>query len=228
MRLDAAITRCREEVEWRVDGALDSARGVGDLAELLAEIEGVVSRALVEVRPRDMPRAACGPGCAGCCTVNVGTSALEGAVAAAWLRERLAPANRAPLAARLLAFHEYVRWLEDHQRVAERLGCPLLDPDGRCTVHPVRPLACRSVSSLDAGECAVALAGSPDDEGEPLVRMDLAQQALYRESLAALGAVLGRRGLDARTRDVSGMVGVFLADAALLTPVLGGARVPLE
>ena len=38
--LDAAITRCREEVEWRVDGALDSARGVGDLAELLAEIEG--------------------------------------------------------------------------------------------------------------------------------------------------------------------------------------------
>lgn len=226
--LDAAIARCREEVEWRVEGALDAARSVGDLADLLADLEGVVARALGAVRPRGMPPAACGPGCAGCCTVNVGTSALEGAVAAAWLRERLAAADRAPLAARLLAFHEYVRWLEDHQRVAERLACPLLDPAGRCTIHPVRPLACRSVSSLDAGDCAAALAGSSEGEGEPLVRMDVAQQALYQEAFAALGAALARRGLDARTRDVSGMVGVFLDDATLLTPVLGGAQVPLE
>lgn len=228
MTLGAAIAGCREEVEWRADGALAAARSVGDVADLLAEIEGVVARALRTARPEGMPQAACGPGCAGCCTVNVGTLALEGAVAAAWLRERLAPHDRAATAARLLAFHEHVRWLEDHQRVAERLACPLLDPAGRCTVHPVRPLACRSVSSLDAGECATALAGSSDGEGEPLVRMDVAQQALYQEALAALGAVLGRRGIDARTRDVSGMIGIFLADAALLTALLGGARVPLE
>ncbi len=228
MTLGAALEGCREEVAWRADGALASARSVGDVADLLAEIEAVVARALRTARPRDTPAAACGPGCAGCCTVNVGTLALEGAVAAAWLRERLPPRDRAAAAARLLAFHEYVRWLEDHQRVAERLACPLLDPAGRCTVHPVRPLACRSVSSLDPGDCARALVGSSEGEGEPLVRMDVAQQALYQEALAELAAALGRRGLDARTRDVSGMIGVFLADPALLGTLLQGARLPLE
>lgn len=226
--IGAAIERCRDEVSWRAEGALGTARSVGDLTDLLAEVEGVVSRALRTIRPGDAPPPACGPGCAGCCTVNVGTLAIEGAVAAAWLRERLAPVDRTATAARLLAFHEHVRWLEDHQRVAEHLACPLLDAAGRCTVHPVRPLACRSVSSLDAGDCATALAGSSEGEGEPMVRMDVAQHALYLEALAALGATLARRGLDARTRDVSGMVGVFLSEPALLAPLLEGARVPLE
>jgi hypothetical protein len=226
--LGATIEACRDEVGRRADGALAGARSVGDLAALLAGIEGVVARALGAARPEGMPPPACGPGCARCCTVNVGTLAIEGAVAAAWLRERLAPVDRAPLGARLLAFHERVRWLEDRERVGERLACPLLDPAGRCTVHPVRPLACRSVSSLDATECADALAASSEGEDAPMVRMDLAQQALYLEALSALGAALARRGLDARTRDVSGMVGIFLADAARLADFLEGARAPLE
>lgn len=223
-----AAARCREEVGWRADLALGRARSVGDLADLLGEIDGVVARALRVARAANMPPPACGPGCSGCCTLNVGTLAVEGAVAAAWLRERLVPGDRAPAAARLLVFHEHVRWLEDRQRVGERLACPLLDHDGRCTVHPVRPLACRSVSSLDAAECAEALAGSAEGEDAPLVRMDLAQQALYAEALAALAEALARRGLDARTRDVSGMVGAFLAEPALLGAFLEGGRVPIE
>jgi hypothetical protein len=223
-----AAARCREEVEWRTEIALERARSVGDLTDLLAEIDGAVQRALRLARAADAPPPACGPGCAGCCTVNVGTLGVEGAVAAAWLRERLAPADRAPAAARLLMFHEHVRWLEDRERVGDRLACPLLDVAGRCTVHPVRPLACRSVSSLDAAECAVALAGSVDGEDAPVVRMDLAQRVLYAEAQGALGEALARRGLDARARDVSGMVGTFLAEPAFLAAYLEGGRVPLE
>lgn len=226
--IGATVAQCREEVGWRADHGLAGARSVGDLADLLGEIEGVVARALRAERAADAPAPACGPGCSGCCTLNVGTLAIEGAVAAAWLRERLAPLDRAPAAARLLMFHEHVRWLEDHERVGERLACPLLDGDGRCTVHPVRPLACRSVSSLDAADCAAALAGSATDGDAPLVRMDLAQRALYGETLAALGEAVARRGLDARTRDVSGMVGVFLAEPGLLAAYLEGRRLPLE
>ncbi len=224
----ATVAQCREEVGWRADLGLARARSVGDLADLLGEIEGVVARALRAGRAADAPAPACGPGCAGCCTVNVGTLPIEGAVAAAWLRERLAPLDRAPAAARLRMFHEHVRWLEDHERVGERLACPLLDARGRGTVHPVRPLACRSVSSLDAAECAAALAGSVGGEDPPLVRMDLAQRVLYGEAMAALGEALARRGLDARARDVSGVVGVFLAEPGLLTAYLEGGRVPLE
>jgi hypothetical protein len=38
------------------------------------------------IGPSDGPRAACGPGCASCCQLNVGTLAVEGAVVAAFLR----------------------------------------------------------------------------------------------------------------------------------------------
>ena len=100
--IGATVAKCGEEVGWRADRGLARARSVGDLADLLGEIEGVVARALREERAADAPAPACAPGCSGCCTVNVGTLAVEGAIAAAWLRERLAPLDRAPAAARLL------------------------------------------------------------------------------------------------------------------------------
>jgi hypothetical protein len=85
------------------------------------------------------------------------------------------------------------------------------------------------VSSLDAADCRRAMAViDPDEEGGRVVRMDLLQRALYLEALAASGEALARRGLDARCRDVTGMVGIFLADAALAPAFLAGQRLPLE
>jgi hypothetical protein len=162
--------------------------------------------------------------------VNVGTVALEGAVIAHRLR-RDAGAAAGRRADELLAFHERVRWLEDRERASGRLCCPFLDADGRCAIHPVRPLACRGLTSLDAADCDRALSGAPpdDDEEEPgLVRMDLLQKALHDEALAALAEALSARGLDARCRDVSGMAGAFLARDGLAAAWLAGARVPLE
>jgi hypothetical protein len=158
--------------------------------------------------------------------VNVGTLAIEGAVVAARLRES-APAARG---GELLAFHDRVRWLEDRERVAERLACPFLDAGARCAIHPVRPLACRALTSLDAADCRRALsgqAGDDDDEAPGLVRMDLLQKALHDEALAALAEALAARGLDARCRDVSGMTAAFLADPGLAAAFLSGARVPI-
>jgi len=121
-----------------------------------------------------------------------------------------------------------VRWYDDADRIRARLACPFLDRRGECEVHPVRPLACREVSSLDAGECRRALAERAAEEGEGQVRMNLLQRALYAEAREALAATLAARGLDARLRDVSGMAGVFLADASLGEAYLSGGRVPLR
>jgi Fe-S-cluster containining protein len=224
-----AVERCRREIGVLADAALAGARGEADLAALLGEVDGVVARALAAGRPADEPPAACRAGCAACCTVNVATLAVEGAAAAAYLRAALGPARAAALGAELAAFHDHVRWLEDRERIAGGATCPLLDAAGRCTIHPVRPLACRSVSSLDAADCRRAMAAGGDDEDEGrLVRMDLLQRELYVAALAAAGEALVRRGLDGRCRDVTGMVGAFLADAALAPAFLAGRRLPLE
>lgn len=223
------MLRVHERVGALAGAALADARGEEDLAALLEAVWQAIAEECSGARDADAPAPACGPGCAGCCRVNVGTLALEGAVIAARLRRTLAPAAAAEAAGALHAFHDRVRWLEDRERAFERIACPLLDAAGRCTVHPVRPLACRGLSSLDAGDCARAVCGEPrdDDEDAGLVRMDLVQRALHGEALAALAGALGARGLDARCRDVSGMTAAFLADPGLAGRFLRGERVPL-
>jgi Fe-S-cluster containining protein len=227
MELADAVERCREEVEATAEAGLRRARDELDLAALASSIDAAVTRGLAE-RGHIAGPPACGPGCAHCCVLNVGTLAVEGAAAARLLRSTLGTERAAQLARTLLAANERVRWLEDRERIAHRVACPLLDPARRCRVHPARPLACRSVTSLDAEDCRLALDGSDDDDDVPVVRMDVLQRVLYGEARAALGAVLARRGLDARCRDVSGMVGAFLADPSLAGAFLAGARVPID
>jgi hypothetical protein len=228
--IGAAVVRLRRRVAALAATALAGARDEGDLTVLLevvwAAIE--VERALA---PAGRLRPACRPGCAECCRINVGTLAIEGAVVAARLRAQRPAVDAAAAAGRLLEFHERVRWLEDRERAAERLLCPFLDADARCTIHAFRPLACRGVSSLDPAECRRALSRFPeDDDGDGqagVVRMDLLQKALHDEAFAALAEALAERGLDARCRDVSGMTAAFLADRELAAAFLAGTRVPL-
>ncbi len=225
--IGAAAVRVRKRVAALAANALAGARDEGDLTVLLEVVWAAIA---VEeaLAPPDRPPPACKAGCAGCCRINVGTLAIEGAVVAARLRAEQGDGALAT-ADRLLAFHDRVRWLEDRERVADRLLCPFLDAGSRCTIHPVRPLACRGVSSLDAAECLRALSGEDSEDGEPgLVRMDLLQKALHDEALAALHEALAERGLDARCRDVSGMTAAFLADPGLTAAFLSGTRVPLE
>jgi Putative zinc- or iron-chelating domain len=222
---DDAVERCREEIAAAV-AALRGARGEEAFGAALDACEAAVRRGLDGAPPRAPP--ACGPGCAGCCVLNVGTLAVEGAAAARYLRARLGPGDAAVLAHRLLAAHDRVRWLEDGERIARHIRCALLDDADRCRIHPARPLGCRSVTSLDAEDCRRALAGAADEDEPAVVRMDLLQRALYDEARVALADALTRAGLDARFRDVSGMTGAFLADPGLADAFLAGARVPLE
>jgi hypothetical protein len=222
-----ALERCRLEVAGIAARALRAARGERDLAALVAAVEAIVARELDGGRAAGSPPPACGPGCAACCRVNVATLAIEGAAIAAFVRERLGAAHAAALAERLTEFHGRVRWLEDRERIAGGAACPLLDARDGCTVHPVRPLACRSVSSLDADDCRRAMAAC-DEDGEPVVRMGLLQRALYAEAITAIAQALADAGLDARCRDVSGMTALFLADPELAPAFLAGGRLPVE
>ncbi len=225
--LDDVISRCEKRVGALATEALSRARGDDDLAELLAGVWTIVDEELAAGRPAGSPAPACGPGCAACCTVNVGTLAIEGAVAATLLRRNVPAIELPALAARLRAFHDRVRWLEDRERVSGRLACPFADAAGRCAIHAARPLACRSISSLDPAECRRALGELAEDE-PGLVAMDTLQKALHDTARETLSRALAARGLDARQRDVSGMTATFLGGPAAVTGFLAGSRIPLE
>jgi len=227
--LDGRIAECAAEVARLADEVLGRA-GCDEeaLARLMVAVGERVQATVASGRSAGEPDPACAQGCATCCTVNVGTLPLEGAAAAAFLRRGLRPEEAAGRAAGLLRFHEEVRWQDDGERIRRRARCPFLDVRGGCAIHPARPLACRSLSSLDAEECRAALQERGEGDGPGLIRMSLLQQAVCAEALAALTGVLARRGLDARLRDVSGMAGAFLADPARAAAFAAGARVPIE
>jgi hypothetical protein len=221
------IERCRRGLERLCAESLATGSGEEALVSLMDGVIAAIDRELGE-RQSGQPEPACGPGCAACCTVNVATLPIEGAVAAAWLAARLPAAEREARARALLAFHDHVRWFEDEDRISWRETCPLLAGDGRCTIHPVRPLSCRSLTSLDADDCRRALRERMERDGGGEVRMNVLQHALCTDAVAGLQAALARSGRDPRCRDVSGMVGAFLAEPDLARRWLAGERLPLE
>ena len=76
------VTRLAEEALGR------GRRDEEALTALMAAVEARVQSVLSRSRPDGEARPACSHGCATCCTVNVGTLAVEGAAAAAWLGKR--------------------------------------------------------------------------------------------------------------------------------------------
>lgn len=217
--------RCADDVMRLVEDLFDA---ILPSEEAFAVLMDLVERRIASaLATREGARTACGPGCAACCMLNVGTLPVEGAAVAAYLRRKLGPQGAQQRARALLAFHDRVRWLDDGERIRERLACPFLDEARSCSIHPVRPLACRSVSSLDPADCRRAMADRSDDSCAT-IRMDLLQLDVHEAALGALSRALAARGLDARLRDVTGMAGAFLADAMLASRFGGGAPVPLD
>jgi Fe-S-cluster containining protein len=224
--MDDVAGRCAEDVRRLVDDLFEAILPSEEAFAVLMDL--VERRVETALTVREGARPACGPGCSACCMLNVGTLPVEGAAVAAYLRRKLGPEGAQQKARSLLAFHERVRWLDDGERIRERLSCPFLDGASTCSIHPVRPLACRSITSLDPADCRRAMAGRGDDDACATVRMDLLQLEVYEAALGALSRGLAARGLDARRRDVTGMAGAFLSDSLLATRFGGGAPVPLE
>jgi len=98
-----------------------------------------------------------------------------------------------------------------------------LGDQGKCRIYPVRPMLCRSVSSIDADACRRALTEAIFDE-EPPVLMHQLQQELYEAIFCGFGAGLEQVGLDGRSFQVSGLVRYLLEHPQWERDYLRGER----
>lgn len=175
--------------------AVEGLTGEGTAAAVAGMMHGVWDAVDAALHETDLPAVACGPGCRHCCRVNVSVLAPEAIAIAAYLAET--PEELPVVAAALTYFAERVRWLDHQERLRKELYCPFLDAAGSCTVHPVRPLMCRSVTSTDPEACMRSLDAAAWDEEEP-VQMDLYRKFAAEEAYRALAAVLEAEDYDAR------------------------------
>lgn len=167
---------------------------------------------------------ACGPGCAACCRVNVTVLIPEAIAIARYLTENLPAAEVAPLHRQIEETARAVRWLDDDERIRADIPCPFLDRRGWCTIHQVRPLTCRAITSTDSQRCSEALAAQAAGDYAPLLA-NLFQKFLVEQTFRGIAAGLAQRGLDDTGRELTRSVGRFLAAPELATDFLAGQRI---
>ncbi len=168
---------------------------------------------------------ACAAGCPYCCVLNVSVLLPEAVAIAAWLMLHNEGAGRAALLSRLQAHALRVRWMEDSERIHRQTFCPFLDAHGSCSIYPVRPLACRGVTSLDKQACLTALDPTVFDNSYA-VPMDTTRRMMMDAAFCALGRALQQRSMSSRSIELCGGVSAFLANPALVGVLLAGGSLP--
>ena len=140
------------------DATIEAARLALDRAVGLA-------RTALEREPPTRP-IACAKGCSFCCSAKVVVTAPEALRIAAHLRSTLDPEALSAVTARVAAADDRTRGLTRARRFEAKIACPLLAPDGSCSVHEARPLTCAGWTSLDVGACASHFAAGIEVETE--------------------------------------------------------------
>ncbi len=148
--------------------------------------------AAIHHEPPHMP-IACRRGCSTCCQAKVLVVAPEILRIGDFLRRTRTEEELATLLARIREIDSQTRGLSRAARADAHIPCPLLDGEGGCSIHEVRPLVCRSWTSYDERACQTywqAPAGRKTPPQWP------AGYELAQAILAGLGKACLDRGLD--------------------------------
>jgi len=182
------------------------------VASLLTELERLFSTTeslIQQHEDGDRSILACRAGCQDCCVVNVSITLLEGIAISRFMRQ-WEQTKRTEVERKLDTLWRAVRGLEDDERLMARKKCAFLDEQGCCTIYPVRPLFCRSISSTDVVACRAAVTGVIFGEMEPVL-MHQFQLQLYKTAFSAVTDGLEKAGLDGRSFQLCGLVRYLLS-----------------
>lgn len=198
--------------------------GVGSqLDRLLGKLQQRITGAEQQLQqrpPQEREQIACGPGCSGCCVVNVAALWPEGVAISRYL-QRFSNSVQQVVAERLESLWQRVRGLDDSERLAVQSQCAFLDEQGCCLVYPVRPLLCRSVTSTDQHACREALAVALFDEAKAVLMYQY-QQQLYETLFVEFADQLEERGMDGRSFQLSGLVRYLLKNPGAAEELCAG------
>lgn len=150
-------------------------------------------------------RIACQAGCGWCCHVLVVVSAAEALRVADFLRKTLAEPELAAVRERLARLDERTRGLSREARADTRLPCALL-VDFSCSVHPARPLRCRSWNSLDLDRCKA----EHERPREGHLEIENVQWEVTRAVAAGIADGIVDRGLDGARLEMTAAVRIAL------------------
>lgn len=167
---------------------------------------------------------ACSKGCGWCCRgLKVELTPPEAIAIAEYLRAKSDPDRLPSLGNALQDEADEARSLSSSDRWVARRPCYFLDkPSGSCTIWQVRPLGCRSHTSLSASACESAHAGKGDG---PAILRPKSIEALYGLARGAMHLACVDEGLDMRAFELTNAVAVAFNVAQAAERWRAGERV---
>lgn len=199
-----------------------AARQGGHLRAAMNQVIDESERLLQTADEMDGSKIACRAGCKTCCVVNVSTLLPEGLAIVDEIRQWPQPRQSA-VRQRLDELWRAVRGLTDEERISLSQSCAFLDEMGACSIYPVRPLLCRSVTSTDPESCRQAITAHFFDTTSPVL-MNLFQRGLFSAVYLGVAEGLERAGLEHRSSKLVGLVRYLLKNPDAEAQLLSGKR----
>lgn len=151
----------------------------------------------------------CGPGCGSCCVVNVDILEPEAAAIADFITTSMAPKQAAKLRLKIEKLQQRTMGLDHTERILSQQPCAFLDEAQSCSIHPARPLLCRSVSSANADDCRLALKMQAQGQHHPIASR-IAQREIYEAAFCGLAAGLEQQGIDSGSGRLTDLILPYL------------------
>lgn len=123
------------------------------LQRVIEDADGFAEAATAKHRAPFSPDVACAVGCSYCCYQLVGVSAAEVFRITRYMRDRLLDAQRATVVEHVRQLDKATRGMNSKARLGVKKSCTFLAPDGKCSIYPVRPLACSEFTSFNIQDC---------------------------------------------------------------------------
>lgn len=185
-RLRALYDRTRTATAAEVGRVLATRTPPIPAGDLVAAALARLEQALAE--DPTPPTRACRRGCGWCCHQPVFVSAPEAVVIANHLRASRTRAALVDLCARLRVLVAQRQALGDRESArASAVRCAFLDDEQACSIHALRPVACRGHLSASAEACAERYA----DPAAPAPPIDPHAHTAARAVLHGISAALG-------------------------------------
>lgn len=179
-----------------LSSALSKVKSPGDLCVVMTELTEQLEVELAKhLTAADYECLACAAGCGSCCMVNVSVLEPESINIARYLNHTLDDDERDVLLQAMKKMVHRISDVDEEERIAMRKNCVFLSEKGECTIYPVRPLLCRSITSTNADDCRDSLTMQALGEQIP-VTMNLFQKNLFNVAYQGLATAMEKNGMD--------------------------------
>ena len=189
------------------DGMFEALAGAFKQAHVVTKMLNEAERVGVNHLP------VCHEGCAYCCHQAIFITAPEALLLAQYLVSERDAQTIATLKAHLETQAAKLSGLPMKERQLAREPCPMLDVSrGSCTVHPIRPLPCRSANSCSVDQCIAAFESK---DLSVTVSQSPFQAPVFKAVWWGMMAALQAEGLDAEVYEIGPALLVALEPEAL-------------